>query len=136
VITARPTNLQEASAFMHEAGYVARREQSIAVFLATSLGDDFQLVTTEDTRLLLVLRHDAAAATTRIRAAVKQGPGDAMAMAHAAVRQGLIFSFPTVVTDVPADRLRTKLQGFTKGQDDAQTVTFKADLSPVGGADV
>lgn len=135
---ATPINLTEAAAFMRAANYAPMRHGSPEVFLMTAAGDDVIMLEEQDTKILFVLRHDGVEKTTFMRAAVKQGPGDAMAIAFQAVKQGTLFAFPTVITDVPVDKLQTKLLGFTKGATlgGSPTVVWRADLTPVENSDV
>lgn len=133
-----PAPLADAAAFMRRRGFAPARYSSPEVFLMTAAGDSVCFLEDGDTRVLFVLRHDAKAATTFLRAAVKEGPGDAMALAYDAVARGLLFVYPTVTTDVPLEKLQTKLTGYTNGvaANGQPTVTWRADLSPPGASDV
>jgi hypothetical protein len=133
-----PTNLAEAAAFMRAAKYVPLRYDSPEIFLMSAAGDDVITLEAGDTKILFVLRHDANEKTTFMRAAVKQGPGDAMALAFQAVKQGTLFAFPTVVTDVPVERLQSKLLNFTQGAtlNGVATVVWRTDLTPMEASDV
>ena len=128
MIKVNKATLPEAAAFLRDVGYVPPREGSVDMFLRTCVGDDVLLVIEEATQVLLVLRHDKTAHRTHLRMAAKKGPADAMDVVYRAVRDGFMFSFPEVVTDVPAERLRSKLVTFTNGAG-GTTITWRADLA-------
>ncbi len=131
-----PVALPQAGEFLRRVGYVPPLFGDLQVFLATCPGNDIQMLQTEECTLLLVLKHDQREQTTYIRAAAKEGTGDAMALAYAAFKSGQLFSFPTVKTGVPVERLRDKLTGFTAGAADGQVVTFAADVAAARGSNV
>ena len=125
-----PIALSTLTDFMHEAKFVPPRWQSIPVFVMSCAGDDLVLVEEGATRLVLVLRHDGAAKATLLRMAIKQGPGDAMDLAYRAVAAQKVFAHPTVLTDVPIDKLRNKLTTFTHGAAEGATVRWSPECTP------
>lgn len=133
-----PTPLTQAAAFLRRKGFTHPRHRTPEQFLMTAAGDTVCTLHDGETSILFVLRHNAKTQTTFLRYAAKDGPGDAMAIAYDAVQRGILFAYPTITTDVPLERLQTKLMGYTNGvsAEGAPTVTWRADLSPPGAPDV